>query len=470
MSVVASSAAALRHADAVICGAGIAGIAVAHALSVTHGMRVLLVDDLAPLTLTSDKSTEAYRNWWPGPDDAMVQLINRSIDLLEGWADASDNRFLLNRRGYLYTTTRAERAAQFEAEAALASAQGAGDVRIYRSLEEAATYLPSSHSGWRDHPTGADLFLDRDAIRAHFPWLSPDICAVLHARRCGWFSGQQLGMLLLEQARDAGVELLSGHVTEVDCAEGRVTGVQVQGADGQTHTIATPVFVNAAGPYAKQVGELLGVSLPLFSEAHYKIAIEDPRGAVDRNTGLVILDDAQSLEWSAEEREELAADESTRWLTEALPAGIHLRPEGYGNATTVLMLWDYHSAHRFDAPEFPLPDDPFYPEVVLRGMTKLVPALAGYLERLPHAYVDGGYYTKTAENRPLVGPMGIPGAYVCAAFSGFGLMAAPAAAELLAQQIAGAAVAPYAPSFLLSRYDDPIYQAKLAQWGSTGQL
>jgi sarcosine oxidase, subunit beta len=458
-------------ADVVVCGAGIAGIAVAHALSVRHGMaRVLLVDDQAPLTLTSDKSTEAYRNWWPGPDDAMVRLVNRSIDMLEEWAEASGNRFLLNRRGYVYATTRAERAAQFEADARLASAQGAGDVRTYRSLADAATYQPSAHSGWEGHPTGADLFLDGAAIRAHFPWLSPDIRAVLHARRCGWFSGQQLGMLLLEQARGAGASLVNGRVTRVCCDGGAVHSVQVASLDGRDLTIDTPLFVNAAGPYAKAVGEMCGISLPIFSEAHYKIAMEDIRGVVDRNTGLVILDDAQALEWSDEERTELAADESTRWLTEPLPAGIHLRPEGYGSAKTVLMLWDYHSAHRFDTPEFPLPDDPFYPEVVLRGMARLAPGLAAYLERLPHSYVDGGYYTKTEENRPLVGPMGVSGAYVCAAFSGFGLMAAPAAAELLAQQITGVSLASYDAAFLPSRYESAEYRAKVAQWGSTGQL
>jgi len=108
-------------ADVVVCGAGIAGVAVAHALATRHGVsRVLLVDEHAPLTLTSDKSTEAYRNWWPGPDDAMVRLINRSIDLLEEWAAASDNRFLLNRRGYVYATAREERAAQFAGDAAVA--------------------------------------------------------------------------------------------------------------------------------------------------------------------------------------------------------------------------------------------------------------------------------------------------------------------------------------------------------------
>jgi glycine/D-amino acid oxidase-like deaminating enzyme len=103
-------------------------------------------------------------------------------------------------------------------------------------------------------------------------------------------------------------------------------------------------------------------------------------------------------------------------------------------------------------------------------MTRLAPGLSAYLERLPHAYMDGGYYTKTVENRPLVGPMGPGGAYVCAAFSGFGLMAAPAAAELLAAQVTGASRPEYERAFLPSRYDDAAYCAQVAQWGSTGQL
>ncbi|MBE2236955.1 MAG: FAD-dependent oxidoreductase, partial [Caldilineaceae bacterium] len=69
-------------AEVIICGAGIAGIAAAYHLAVKQGVRnVVLVDERAPMSLTSDKSTEAYRNWWPGPDDAMLRLMNRSIDL-----------------------------------------------------------------------------------------------------------------------------------------------------------------------------------------------------------------------------------------------------------------------------------------------------------------------------------------------------------------------------------------------------
>ena len=55
-------------ADVVICGAGIAGVAAAYHLAVRRGVTdVVLVDERPPLSLTSDKSTECYRNWWPGP-------------------------------------------------------------------------------------------------------------------------------------------------------------------------------------------------------------------------------------------------------------------------------------------------------------------------------------------------------------------------------------------------------------------
>ena len=97
-----------RGAEVVVIGAGIAGVSVAYHLTAKHGVtRAVLVDPRPPLTLTSDKSTECYRNWWPSRE--MVGLMNRSIDLLEEHARASGNVFRLNRRGYVYATADALR-------------------------------------------------------------------------------------------------------------------------------------------------------------------------------------------------------------------------------------------------------------------------------------------------------------------------------------------------------------------------
>ena len=62
-----------RSAEVVIAGAGMAGLAVAYELAVRAGVgRVVVVDPREPLSLTSSRGAEAYRNYWPGPDDAMA--------------------------------------------------------------------------------------------------------------------------------------------------------------------------------------------------------------------------------------------------------------------------------------------------------------------------------------------------------------------------------------------------------------
>jgi glycine/D-amino acid oxidase-like deaminating enzyme len=457
-----------RTASVVICGAGIAGISAAYHLAVQQGVAgVVLVDEGAPMSLTSDKSTEAYRNWWPGPDDAMLCFMNRSIDLLEELDAATEHRIRLNRRGYLYATGDPAKADAFLQAGRLAETLGAGSLRVHTGAAGDPDYVPAAADGWRDQPTGADLFLDPELIRTVFPYLTGRTVAALHARRCGWFSGQQLGMVMLEQARAHGVELIAGRVISVATAGGRVQAVRVATADG-AETIATPVFVDAAGPLAGEVAALLGVDLPIFSELHLKLAFEDRLGAIPRTAPLVIWEDEQVLPWSEEERGALAESAETRHLLAPFPGGVHFRPEGGPGAETVLLLWAYHLAPV--PPRFPVPLDPEFPEIVLRGMSTLVPALAPYLERLPKTYVDGGYYTKTRENRPLIGPLPVAGAYVYAALSGYGLMAACAGGELLAAHITGAPLPAYAPAFDLRRYDDAEYQARLLEWGSTGQL
>src|SRR5262245_62478550 len=82
-----------------------AGIAAAHQLAVRAGVsRIVLVDPRDPLSLTSSKGTEAYRNYWPGPDDTMARFMDRSIDLLEELDRDSRQAFELNHRGYVFLT------------------------------------------------------------------------------------------------------------------------------------------------------------------------------------------------------------------------------------------------------------------------------------------------------------------------------------------------------------------------------
>jgi len=451
----------MTTADVVICGAGICGISTAYHLAVQHGVkRVVLIDERPPLTLTSDKSSEAYRNWWP--DAAMVQLLNRSIDWLERWARDSGNRFLLNRRGYVYFTADEARVDQLTRSAQAIAQLGAGDLRIHR--DRSTYYPPIEPHAFEGQPDGADLLLDRALILERFPGVNPSVVAALHARRCGWFSGQQLGMYLLEQAKAAGVELIADRVDRVVLRGNRVETVHLTSGAA----IDTRCFVNAAGPYLNHVSQLLGVDLPLINELHLKIALKDTSGVVPRSAPLMIWLDAQTLPWSAAERSDLAESAEMRWLLDQLPDGAHLRPEGGGDSNIVLLLWAYHVEPRDVI--VPVPLDEFYPEVVLRGMATMMPALSTYFGKASIALYDGGYYTKTPENRPLAGPLPVEGAYVCGAVSGYGLMASGAMGELTAAHITQSRLPEYATQFVLARYDDPAYQQLLKSWGNSGQL
>jgi hypothetical protein len=105
-----------RTAEVVICGAGIAGNSAAYHLAVRHGIKdVVLVDERPPLSLTSANSAECYRNWWPGPGDAME-----------------------------------------------ATALGAGPMRIHgnypglENIEGLMPYMPSPADGFEGQLTGAD--------------------------------------------------------------------------------------------------------------------------------------------------------------------------------------------------------------------------------------------------------------------------------------------------------------------------
>lgn len=459
---------ATSSADIVICGAGIAGVSAAFHLAVRHNVKkVLLVDDLPPLSLTSAQSTECYRNWWPGPGDTMVALMNRSIDILEALAHESGNCFRLNRRGYLFVSADTDRIPRFQVAAEEAARLGAGPVRYHTGRGSDSAYVPSPPEGFEDQPTGADIILDRALIRKYFPYLSEKTLVALHARRCGWFSAQQLGMYMLERAREQGVTFVSARVEGVATTGGRVTQVQLN-QNGSSFSVSTPNFVNAAGPMLKRVGAMVGVDLPVFSERHQKVIFNDYLGVVPHDAPLLIWEDPQRLPWSAEEREALERSEELRWLLDEFPRGVHLRPEGGAESRYLLMMWTYDVQPV--GPSWPLPIDPYFAETVWRGMTAMIPDLSVYLDRPPTPVVDGGYYTKTVENRPLVGPLPVEGAYVIGALSGFGMMAACGLGELLAAHLTGSALPSYVPHLSIERYQDPSYRELLEQWDSSGQL
>jgi glycine/D-amino acid oxidase-like deaminating enzyme len=135
----------------------------------------------------------------------------------------------------------------------------------------------------------------------------------------------------------------------------------------------------------------------------------------------------------------------------------------------VWLIWTFESA----AHEYTWPPvfDPNLGEVLLRGFARMAPRAAAYIGQGRHGFVDGGYYAKTPENRPIVGPLPIDGVFVTGALSGYGIMASHAAGELLAAHMTGGPLPSYADALSPARYADPVYQRRLETWDAkAGQL
>jgi sarcosine oxidase, subunit beta len=447
--------------EIVICGAGMAGVAAAYHLSVRQGIKqVLLVDERPPLTLTSDKGTQAYRNWWPGPDDTMVRFINRSIDLLEELAQQSDNCFQLNRRGYIFLTARADEVTRLKDSAQQICASGAGPLRIHQDIK---SYIPSPITGFANLPTGADLITDAGAIRQLFPFLCEDVLAMLHVRRAGWLNAKTLGNWLLQEFLNNGGRLIQDRVAAIELNNNRIDTIKLASGD----RLQPGVLVVAAGPHLKQIGLMMGLELPVVNELHGKITFPDQENIFSADAPLMIWNDPVELEWTDDERREFANNDQTNWLLEQFPAGVHVRPKGDADNLELMIIWTYERKlyDQFVEPQF----NRYFGETLLRGLAKMIPGLKKYFGQ--RAYVDGGYYCKTGENRPLIGRLPVEGAFVIGALSGFGVMGSQAAAELLAAHITGSKLPDYAPMFQLERYQDPNYQKLLARlMESSGQL
>lgn len=445
-------------------GAGIAGVAAAHAMSSAKAGRIALIDNGPPLGLTSDKSTECYRNFWPGPDRAMADFVADSIALLHKHSLASNNQIQLHQRGYLFATTRQQELEALQEQAEKNACYGGGELRHHQS--DVSSYRVSPDNGFDTSLIGADLITNKALIHNQFPYLAADTAGVLHLRQCGVLSAQQLGMYLLETARAASVDFIAGEFCGCDTSAGQLSSVTVKTATG-TIELHTPALVLATGPHIKATAALAGTDLPVVVEKHVKISLTDKLGVIPRQAPLTIWNDPIELDWSAEEHELLAASAETKYLTETFPAGVHGRPVGAGDQ--VFIYWTYDCPVS-DIPVFPVEGDEHYPEILLRGMSRMVPGLKAYLDPMPKPYVDGGYYTKTADNRPLIGTLNVPGTFVCSAFSGYGIMAACAAGELVASHVLGRPLPDYADAFKLERFSDPTYLEHITNLNSSGQI
>ncbi|WP_048437819.1 FAD-binding oxidoreductase [Caenimonas sp. SL110] len=446
-----------RNASIAVIGAGSVGIAVAYYLVTQHkATNVVLVDPRDPMSLTSAQSGENYRNWWPHP--VMTAFTDHSIDLMEAIDRESGGMLNMTRGGYALVTRRDKPQDLIDD---LYRGYGAGSAQIRIRESASCDYEPPLRAPWQSAPAGVDVLLNRDLIRATFPYYASDVGAVIHVRRAGSISAQQLGQYMLTRIRAEGARVVRAEVKGISGSS--PFRLEVATAEG-TSSLHADVVVNAAGPYLQDIGAMLGEEIPVKHIYQQKISFQDREHAIDRKMPFTIDLDEQRLTWSVEDAALLASDPQTRRLVGPMQGSIHCRPDGPVDGNWIKLGWAYNKDASDPHGEDPL--DPHFPDTVLRGASNLHPKLAAYIGRLPRgARHYGGYYTMTDENWPLIGKMKTPGAFIAGALSGYGSMAACSTGALCAAWVFGQEVPQYAMQLTMDRYQDDVLKAELAKLG-----
>ena len=203
-------------------------------------------------------------------------------------------------------------------------------------------------------------------------------------------NGVTMGFAKAAQAAGAAIER-DTDVTGIRVASGRVRGV-----DTTRGSIDAPMVVNAAGPYARAVGRLAGVDVPVDPyRRHIFIAADVPTPP----NHLMVIDFETTFYYHRE------------------GAGILFGMGDKDERPTFDMTvqWD------------------FLPQVIDVAVGRL-PALAN--ASVSHAWA--GLYEMTPDHNPIVGPVPeVNGLFTIAGFSGHGFQHSPAAGRILADVIAG---------------------------------
>jgi glycine/D-amino acid oxidase-like deaminating enzyme len=357
-------------ADVVIVGGGVVGSSVAYHLrqAACRGRVVVIERDDTYSRASSSLSMGGIRQQFTL--SANVRMVQYSVDFyrdLDRRLSVANEtqRVDFRQRGYLFLAD---------------AASAARLTRRYEAMRFAAASVTC---------------LSRSEIQARLPdaWLD-DIEFGLFGPDDGYANPKSLVFAMRKIARDAGVEYVRAEVSSISRTDHRVTGVAF-GAD----SIDTQVIVNAAGPFAAQIADLAGVSLPVAPVRQQLFRCDLPR------------------RWDY--RFPMVID----------PSGVHWRHDDTGVPDRIVV-----ARTRPDEPpgeNFTCDDSrwlaEYFPPLIRR-----MPSLTGVTR------VDGwaGLYEMTPDHSPIIGEHpDVSGFFLANGFSGHGLMMAPATGRAVAECI-----------------------------------
>ena len=244
---------------------------------------------------------------------------------------------------------------------------------------------------------GAQIrYLPRDELQATFPWLNTeDLAAGTYGVSGeGWFDGYGLVQALRKKAQSLGARYLPAEATGLRRNGRRVAEVLTSAGEA----LDCDVMVNAAGPWARRIAQMLDVDLPVYARRRSIFNVSSPAKL---------------------ERCPLLID----------PTGVYFRPEG-----TTYICGTSPSADR-DPNDLPLDEvDPaLFDNVIWPTLAHRVPQFEAL--RVEHAW-SGYYEYNVFDHNAIIGyHPDVDNCVFANGFSGHGLQQGPATGRGVAELI-----------------------------------
>lgn len=351
------------------------GASVAWHLAQRGMTNVVLVEREPQLaTGSTGKNAGGVRHQFSHP--ANIALSIESIAMMARFEDVVGTPIDFHQDGYLFLLSTAAHVATFLKNVQMQKAHGI-DVQ-WLSPKEAQALAP-----------GLDVTGVKGAT-----YCAADGVADPNGVTVGFAKGAQArGVEVVRETEVIGIRLAGNRVVEVQTSRGAIT---------------TPLVVNAAGPWAKSIGRMCGVDVPVEPERRHIFIASPPGGGSwddGANAGRV---------------------PSNKLLVIDFDTSFYFHREGGG---VLFGMGDPDEQPGFD---ITVRWD-FLPKVIEVAMQRL-PALAD--AAVSHAWA--GLYEMTPDHNPIIGPSSdVEGFYTIAGFSGHGFQHAPAAGRILADVITG---------------------------------
>ena len=359
-------------AQVVVIGGGIIGCSTAYHLA-RNGCKDVVVLERAKLTSGSTWHAAGLVGQLRSSAN-VTQLLKYSVELYDRLEKETGQATGWKRNGGLRLACNAERLVEIRRQATTAHSFGL-EMHVLSAAEAKALWPIMDNSD----VVGA-AFLPTDGQ------VSPSDLAQALAK-----GARMQGVRIVEDCPVTGIELDGGRVRAVNTAQGR---------------IETGIAVNCAGQWARHIGQLAGVSVPLVSVQHQYI-ITEPIAGVPRN--LPTLRDPDRLIYFKEEVGGLVMGgyepDPVPWAEDGIPDGFEFQLLGEN--------WDHFEQHMTQA---------------LARVPALENAGVKQLINGPESFTpDGNFILGEAPE--------VRGFYVGAGFNAFGIASAGGAGRALAEWI-----------------------------------